>query len=298
MVIFHSYVSLPEGNPLSEAWSIFLRKCWRFVFVAMSLEIWRHVWTCCRLRHVQNWGQLQWPLSTKNWAIGSMLATGAFTCRSICTHKLSHAAGFFTEVLLRRGAFTRMRFYTERFYTVRDLFHTESLGQVLLPTKTLTHREAITHRGLYTQKLLHRDSCNELLVATNKHNLQLQSPFRWQPIFQVTSRGYSVSENSSYLDTSGCLGSGHSFQTSNGLWHWGFLKWGYPNSWMVYFMENPIWIYLNRLPSGNLAVCDFVLAFSSMIYLLKWWFSIAMSVYQWIMTCVIPSPNVEVQFLL
>ena len=20
---------------------------------------------------------------------------------------------------------------------------------------------------------------------------------------------------------------------------WGFLKWGYPNSWMVYFMENP-----------------------------------------------------------
>ena len=59
-----------------------------------------------------------------------MLATGAFTCRSIssiCTHKLSHAAGFFTEVLLRRGAFTRMRFYTERFYTVRDLFHTQNL---------------------------------------------------------------------------------------------------------------------------------------------------------------------------
>jgi len=21
--------------------------------------------------------------------------------------------------------------------------------------------------------------------------------------------------------------------------HWGFHKWGYPNNWMVYFMENP-----------------------------------------------------------
>ena len=32
--------------------------------------------------------------------------------------------------------------------------------------------------------------------------------------------------------------------SNSGLGHRGFHKWGYPNSWMVYFMENPIYKWM------------------------------------------------------
>ena len=57
--------------------------------------------------------------------------------------------------------------------------------------------------------------------------------------FQFFQRGRYTTNQQCFQDGV-CIGTVHFLLVEDGgLLYGGCLKWGYPNSWMVYFMENP-----------------------------------------------------------